>query len=152
MKKSLNKANLRIDELVNIVSSNSNKDENINFVLNQNKTLEKTNSDISKKLKDSEEKYSIEIMRHKKFISLKEEELSNLKQVFENKTVRQKMKKIEFKSFISNLMNEIKNQKEIIRNLETNCTSHHYDIKSEISEINLEKDHNRNIENLKDVK
>ena len=62
------------------------------------------------------------------------------------------MKKIEFKSFISNLMNEIKNQKEIIRNLETNCTSHHYDIKSEISEINLEKDHNRNIENLKDVK
>ena len=58
----MNKANLRIDELVNIVSSNSNKDENINFVLNQNKTLEKTNSDISNKLKDSEEKYSIEII------------------------------------------------------------------------------------------
>ena len=152
LKKTVHIANARIKELLTIVNDYKIMEENLNFVLNENKRLERKIEDLIKKEKETEERGMMEISKYGRYIAIKEEEISNLKENFENKLSMTKIKKRELKTNIQKQSNEIKNLKEIVWSLENNKSGINENIvKSENSQTNPEKDYLINLENLKNV-
>jgi uncharacterized phage infection (PIP) family protein YhgE len=108
--------------------------------------------EISLTNKEKQEKENYEFSKCQKYIALKEEEITNLKNSFEYKIQSQKMKNEELKYANEKLQREITNLKEMLKNLESN-TSHINDnfLKSDYSELLGEKDYNKNLENMREV-
>jgi hypothetical protein len=152
LKKTVQIANARIKELLTIVNDYKIMEDNLNFVLNENKRLERKIEELIKKDKETEERGTAEISKYGRYLSLKEEEISNLKENFENKLSMTKVKKRELKTNIQRQSNEIKNLKEIISSLENNRNGkNENNVKVENPQINPQMDYLLNLESLKNV-
>lgn len=153
LKRTLQLANIRIRELLEENSKVKTLEENLKYVVSENKRLERTIFDLSAKHKQTSEKGEYESLRYNKFLNLKDEEVENLRQAYESKIEVQRTKNQDLKEINDNLIKEIASLKDMIKNLENNNMSNINEnyLKSDYTVLLSEKDYNRNLENLRDV-